>query len=168
MAAGDAGRYVLSFGGGLIKFLMKTLCLCFALTLAVARPVSALPDRPFDEYGNICWWQEMARLDNFAIELLNDPNLIGYIIVYDGRPSCREEAIARAIRARNYVVNHRGVEWNRVAWRYGGHREELNIMLQPMFRGGAEIKPTPSVAPEENKVKDCGAKIYRRRRCPRM
>jgi hypothetical protein len=150
-----------------MKTLIESLCLCFTLALAVALPVAALPDRRFDEYGNICWEQEMARLDNFAIELQNDPNLIGYIIVYDGRPSCREQAVARAIRARNYVINQRGVEWNRVVWRYGGHREELTIMLQPTFRGGPEMEPTPSVAPEENKVQDCGAKVYRRGRCPR-
>ena len=147
-----------------MKFLTKNLCLCFLLALAVARPISALPDRRFDEYGNIRWEHEMARLDNFAIALLQDPNLIGYIIVYDGRPSCREEAIARAIRARNYVINHRGVEWNRVVWRYGGHREELTVMLQPMFRGGPEIQPTPSVAPEDNKVEDCREKMYQRKK----
>ena len=149
-----------------MKFLITRLCLV-TLTLAVARPISALPDRPFDEYGNICWEHEMARLDNFAIELQADPNLIGYIVVYDGRPSCREEAIARAIRARNYVVNHRGVAWNRVVWRYGGSRNELMIWLQPAFRGGPQPKPTPSVAPEDNKVQNCSAETYRRKRCKR-
>jgi hypothetical protein len=27
--------------------------------------------RPFDEYGSVCWEDEKARLDNFAVQLQN-------------------------------------------------------------------------------------------------
>ena len=121
---------------------VKIICLMLMLTLSVVScPILALPasDRFFDQYGNICWEDEKARLDNFAISLQSDPDLIGYIIVYDGNPSCREEAIARAIRARNYVVKYRKVEWNRVVWRYGGHQEELTVVLQPIPRTAPEL-----------------------------
>ena len=30
-----------------------------------------------DKYGNIAWEDEKARLDNFAIQLMHDPNEIG-------------------------------------------------------------------------------------------
>jgi hypothetical protein len=57
------------------------------------------------------------------------------------------------------------VEWNRVMWRYGGHRAEFTLTLQPIPRGAPEFKPSPSLGPDEVKVKDCRAKMYRRRRC---
>jgi hypothetical protein len=62
-------------------------------------------NRAFDEYGSICWEDEKARLDNFAIALLNDD--LGHIIVYDGKRACRGEAVARAIRAKKYLVEYR-------------------------------------------------------------
>jgi len=78
-------------------------------------------NRAFDEYGRICWEDEKARLDNFAIELLNYRAAIGDIIVYDGERACRGEAIARAVRAKKYMVEYRKVEADRIVWRWGGY-----------------------------------------------
>jgi len=88
-------------------------------------------DRNFDEYGLIRWGDEQALLDNFSIQLLNEPDAIGYIFVYDGNNVCAGEARARAIRARKYVVEYRQVPWNRVMWRYEGYAGEFRIALQP-------------------------------------
>ena len=38
-----------------------------------------------DGYGNIRFLDEKARLDNFAIQLQNEPKTQGYIIVYAGQ-----------------------------------------------------------------------------------
>ena len=62
----------------------------------------------------------MAYLDNFSIQIMNEPNLIGYILIYSGKDSCREEARARALRMKKYMVEVRGVPWNRVMWRDAG------------------------------------------------
>lgn len=120
--------------------------------------------RPFLLYGNNCWADERGHLDNLAIALQSDPTVIGYITVYDGTPSCRREAIARAIRARNYLVDYRKIEWNRVAWRYGGHRKELTTEAHLIPRGMAPFKFDSTVAPSENK-EDCRVKMYRRIKC---
>src|SRR6185436_6694632 len=72
---------------------------------------------PFDQYGRINWEAEQARLDNFAIQLMNDRDSVGYIFIYDGSDLCEGEAQARAIRAKTYLVERRGVPWNRVIWR---------------------------------------------------
>ena len=40
--------------------------------------------RKIDEYGNIRFNDEKARLDNFAIELQNDPTAQGYLVCYGG------------------------------------------------------------------------------------
>jgi hypothetical protein len=63
-----------------------------------------------DKYGNIPWEDEKARLDNFAIQLMNDPNLVGYYYVIVGKESCRGEGQARAIRAKNYMTKVRHVD----------------------------------------------------------
>lgn len=91
-------------------------------------------DRLFDSYGLISWADEQARLDNFSIQVLNEPDAIGYIFVYDGANVCADEARARAIRARKYVVEYRKVPWNRVMWRYEGYASEFGIYLQPASR----------------------------------
>ena len=152
----------------MIKTLPNLFPLCIVVASIFAAPVIAAPERPFDRYGNICWEDEMARLDNFAIELQNDPEAVGYIIVYDGQPSCREEAIARAIRAKNYVVRHRGIERKRVVWRYGGQLEELTTWLQPIPRGAPELVDPSSSATSVNKSGNCKAKIYRRKKCGKL
>jgi hypothetical protein len=87
-------------------------------------------NRPFDEYGAICWEDEKARLDNFAFALQNtDRTTLGHIIVYDGRLACRGEAIARAIRAGKYLVEYRRVEADRILWRWGGYLDEMITTL---------------------------------------
>src|SRR5687768_15744126 len=80
---------------------MRVLCFSALLLMAplsISRPhTEASPDVFWlDKYGNILWEDEKARLDNFAIQLMNDPNLIGYLYVQAGRLSCRGEAQARA------------------------------------------------------------------------
>jgi hypothetical protein len=93
---------------------------------AVARPASRTH---FDDYGTIPWEDEKARLDNFAIQLQNDENLIGYILVVDAVGGCPGEAQARAIRAKRYLVEVRGTPWNRVIWKVEGHLSEVSTVL---------------------------------------
>src|SRR5262249_8998161 len=64
----------------------------------------------FDEYGNIRFNDEKARLDNFAIQLQNDPSSQGEIIGYG---ACGAEGIERANRAKDYLVNTRGIDAGR-------------------------------------------------------
>ena len=52
-------------------------------------PDRSLDDiRPFDEYGRTNWEDESARLDNFAIQLMHEPELIGYIFEINGLDLC--------------------------------------------------------------------------------
>jgi hypothetical protein len=47
---------------------------------------------PFDESGNVCWEDELSRLDKFAIHLQKDETLVEYVVVYAGKQSCEGEA----------------------------------------------------------------------------
>jgi hypothetical protein len=96
---------------------------------------------PFDEYGAICWADEKARLDNFAIQLLNDDGTtLGHIIVYDGNPACRGEAVSRAIRAKKYLVDYRKVPADRIVWRWGGYLTDMMTALV-IHPAGASMWP---------------------------
>ncbi len=120
------------------------LVILLSCTLPAGKPSSAnniSPNSPFDEYGRICWDDERARLDNFAIALLQaPPTTLGHIIVYDGKRACRGEAIARAIRAKKYLVEYRGVPADRIVWRWGGYLEDMmtTLIVHP---AGAGIWP---------------------------
>src|SRR3989440_10125772 len=123
------------------------IAMALCLNLPIGGAASRIsPNRAFDEYGPICWENEKARLDNFAISLLNDnPTTLGHIIVYDGKRACRGEAIARAIRAKKYLVEYRKVEADRIVWRWGGYLSDMppTLVIHP---SGASIWPfLPSI-----------------------
>ncbi|HWS54655.1 MAG TPA: hypothetical protein VN228_11025 [Pyrinomonadaceae bacterium] len=86
---------------------------------------SSLPAPPVatsTEYGEIARDDEKARLDLFAIELQNSPGARGYIIGYGGSRPRYGDGQARADRARDYLVNQRGVEAGRLVTVNGGSR----------------------------------------------
>ena len=111
----------------------------------------------FDEYGNIKFNDEKARLDNYAIQLQNQPGSQGVIIAYG---SCEGEAQARADRAKDYLVNTRGIEAGRITTIDGGCRSDLTVQLW--------VVPTGADAPAAdttNAVSPCPA--CKRKAAPR-
>jgi hypothetical protein len=100
-------------------FNIATALLSVALVVSWLTPNSEpmVPDSPFDQYGTISWEDEQARLDNFAIQLQHWEKLIGNILVVETVGGCPGEAQARAIRAKRYLVEHRGVANNRLIWK---------------------------------------------------
>ena len=145
-----------------MKFLI-TICLFSVLTPVHARA----PTSVFDEYGEIAWEDEKARLDNFAIQLQQEPELIGYVLIYDAAGGCAGEAQARAIRAKRYVVEYRGVAWNRVIWRQEGYQSDIHTVLQPVTRNIILPRPflSSTVAALDGKAgQSCRIKVAKIRR----
>jgi hypothetical protein len=97
-------------------------------TASCTTSVKPPPPQPikFDEYGNIKFNDEKARLDNYAIQLQNQPGSAGVIIAYG---SCAGEAQTRADRAKDYLVNTRGIEAGRLTTIDGGCRSDLTVQL---------------------------------------
>lgn len=116
------------------------LSLSFGFSTRGSEPTRA-PDSPFDQYGAITWEDEKARLDNFAIQLQNWSNSVGFILVYDSPEICPGEAVARAIRAKRYIVEYRGIPWNRVGWRRDGVRSDFSTTLLVVPQGAALSLP---------------------------
>ena len=95
-------------------------------TTQVPQPIQP---RRADEFGEIQRDDEKARLDNFAIALQNEPGAQGYIITYAGRRSRPGYAQKHGAFARDYLVNTRGIEANRIITLDGGYRESVSVEL---------------------------------------
>ncbi|HKP38977.1 MAG TPA: hypothetical protein VJT71_19115 [Pyrinomonadaceae bacterium] len=118
------------------------------------RPVSIA--RKFDEYGNIRFNDEKARLDNYAIQLQNEPTAQGTIIGYG---SCGTEGMTRANRAKDYLVNTRGIDSGRIMVVDGGCMPELKVELWVVPSGAAQPTAAGTVSP----CPDCKPRPRRRR-----
>jgi hypothetical protein len=116
---------------------------------------------PMDEYGNLRWSDEKARLDNFAIELRGDTTWQGYLFCYGGRRGQRGEAARRCARAKNYLIAVRHIAPAKLVTVDGGYREDLTVVLW-VRPPGLDIQPVPTVDPTE--VKFTNATKKRRRR----
>ena len=138
--------------------LISLLCLLLVAASLLgnrAYPSSTTPNSPFDEYGNICWDDEKARLDNLAIQLQKQPTATGEIMVYAGRISCNDEAKYRGNRARDWLKK-RGVPSHQVIVKDGGFQKDVLTILIIVPRE-ARSYDYPSSLPRD--------KISIRRRC---
>ena len=106
----------------------------------------------FDEYGNIRFSDEKARLDNFAIQLLNEEGSVGYIIAYGGQKAVVAEAQLRANRARDYLINVREINPERVKAIDGGHRQDLTVELHIRPPGAPPPALAPTVDPKQVEI----------------
>jgi hypothetical protein len=96
---------------------------------------------------------DKARLDNFAIELQNNPNAQGYIIVYQGIEKRAKNADKIVNRSSDYLVKSRGVDPKKVSGANGGYRETTQMELWIIPPGANPPSPTPTVS-NPNPVKD--------------
>ncbi|HEX8147001.1 MAG TPA: hypothetical protein VF591_07465 [Pyrinomonadaceae bacterium] len=110
--------------------------------------------RPYDEYGNVSFEDEQARLDNYAIGLSEDPTAEGHLTCYGGRKGRAGEAERRCVRAKKYLVETRGLEASRLLIVDGGFREELTVVLWLVPAGAQPPQPSPTVDPAEAEISD--------------
>lgn len=144
----------------LLKQVTFTLLLLLVFSFSSTKATSAVDVFWLDRYGDISWEDEKARLDNFAIQLLNEPNQIGYIIVNVGLVSCKGEAQRRAARSKRYLVHVRGVPENRIIWRDIGYRESFEVTLSLVPLGKPpRYNPDIEFATSKHVIKECVEKV---------
>ncbi len=105
--------------------------------------------RKFDEYADLSFNDEKARLDNLAIQLQQEPGAQAYYVVFG---SCDTEGAARSTRAVDYLVNARGIDRARITVVDGGCRESLTVELwicptgagAPAATNSATVDPCPA------------------------
>jgi hypothetical protein len=88
--------------------------------------------RKFDEFGDIKCEDEMARLDNVATQMQNEPKTKAVLVFFGGKTFRgklpREgEAAARAARLKPYLVERRGIPFNRVVVFDGGYADDWRV-----------------------------------------
>lgn len=105
---------------------LKSLIIQITIIVLMIRPgvlaqETSEKSRKIDEFiGEVDYEDLIARLDNFAVALQNQPNAKGHIIVYRSRRD--PPAISRryALKARDYLVKVRSTDRSRVVTADGG------------------------------------------------
>ena len=110
-------------------------------TCGVSIPMPKLSSRRFDEFPDISRNDEKARLDNFAIEMQNDPTATAYVIVYPGKTVKRREVQEHAARVVDYLVNSRGIDQHRIVTLVGPAKDNLNVELWVTPQGATPPNP---------------------------
>lgn len=93
------------------------------------KPPWPVCERPFDEFGDIKFDDERARLDNFAIQIQNYPLSSGSIHIFAGQETFENEATERLNRAKSYLSDFRGLDTNRIVTVDCGFAKELTTSL---------------------------------------
>ena len=142
---------------------MTLLARCRAVAMVIVvvfglTGFASSPIRKFDEFGDINCEDEMARLDNFAIHLQNDPSTKGLMIFYGGqrfrgRLPKRGEAAARAARLKPYLVQRRGVPSDQVIVVDGGYAKEWHVEVWIIPAGASLVTPNPIVPANQIKFR---------------
>jgi len=148
--------------------LIVLLCFFFVAASLLgnrANPSSTTLNSPFDDYGNICWEDEKARLDSFAIQLQNQPTATGEIMVYASRISCNDEAKYRGNRARDWLKK-RGVPSRQIIVKDGGFQQEVRTILIVVPKGARSWDYPSSLSKEKVSVRrHCVGKVFTRVLC---
>ena len=117
-----------------------------AVTNITAIPPPPVACRKFDEFPSIAYDDDKARFDNFAIQLQQEPESQGYIIVYSGRRSRAGQAERLTERARSYLVQTRGVDAGRLTIINGGFKDADTYELWVCPQGAPTPQANPTVS----------------------
>lgn len=117
-------------------------CIASASTQVVISPFRC--GIAFDEYGDLKFEDEKARLDNFAIQLFGDPHSRGQIKMSAGQKTFASEAAYRLDRAKSYLVNVRGIDSSRIVTLDCGFTKDLTIILRIVPDGATMPECDPS------------------------
>ena len=112
-----------------------------AADCGVSVPLPRLVNRKFDEFPDISRNDEKARLDNYGIELQNDPTATAYVIVYPGRSGKSRDVQNHANRIVEYLVHSRGLDKSRIVTLVGPVRDNLFVELWVTPQGATPPNP---------------------------
>jgi hypothetical protein len=83
----------------------------------------------FDQYGDLKFSDEKARLDNVFVQLMNQPLSTAHILMASGKETFAKETTERLARAKSYLVTVREVDPNRIVTVDCGFSQDLTIKL---------------------------------------
>ncbi len=97
-----------------------------SFTVEIEAPPAATK---LDEFGPVNSEDEMARLDNFAVELQTNPLAKGYVIVYSGPKSKTGDASKSLTRIAGYLTKSSGIDAARIVTIDGGKKGAVTTEL---------------------------------------
>lgn len=115
------------------RFAMSVCIVGLLFSETVAQRAGTIDNlRMFDDFGDIKCEDEMARLDNIAIQLQNEPTTKAVLVffggtMFGGRLPRNGDAEARAARLKPYLVSRRGIPFNRVMVFDGGYADAWHV-----------------------------------------
>src|SRR5687767_362703 len=115
------------------------LCLCLALTSSHASG----PTSKFDEFYFFDCESLIARLDNFAIAVIKYPQSVGLVYVYGGKVARKGEGQMHMDVMRNYLIERRQLDGQRLRVLWGGYREKASAEIWIVPPGAAQPDPSP-------------------------
>jgi hypothetical protein len=125
------------------KVFTAALVLAFLCPPAFPRQQTAAGGaRLLDSFGELRISDLLARLDNFAVELQNEPGSKGFIVAYGAKHKFPGWPLRRANLSLNYLVNSRGLDAARLSVFNGGLREDTTFELWAVD-AGAELPVKP-------------------------
>jgi len=131
----------------MIKSIILVALLSSGVFVSAAAPDS--PSRKLDEFGDIKCEDEMARLDNLAVQLQNEPRSRAAIIFFAGKMAGdklpkRGEAEARVERIKEYLTKRRGIPAANLVLMNGGYDNNYRVQLWVISPEAGLPKPEPS------------------------
>lgn len=132
--------------------------MAFAIQLTFSQELSKA--KLFDTFSYQGGDLAIARLENFYVELTNDENNFGYIIVYGSKIGKRGEINAHIQGIKEYFTYIRKNEYKNYKIISGGFRENLEIELWIVPENACPPLPSPTVEFEKVRYKGVAPKIY--------
>jgi hypothetical protein len=105
--------------------------------------------RKIDEFAQARGCDHGARLDNLAIELQNNPDLVGHVIAYGPAGEGSGTGDYRLLVTRTYLVESRGIDAQRVKTINGGRYKERDVSFVEFW-----VVPPGADAPEPASYKN--------------
>jgi len=121
----------------MLRKILLIVCVALALSSVAFAQTSVETARKFDEFGDIEASNLIARLDNLAVQVQNEPRSKAFLIVYRTRRDLPGLSNRYAHRMRSYLVNSRGLPAERVVIVDGGVAACLSQELWIVLPGGA-------------------------------
>lgn len=112
-----------------IILVFLVLCLLNGLSLSASGQSPNNEARKLDEFGDVYPSDMAARLDNFAVELQNEPTTNGFVFAFRSRRDLPGLSSRHLHWIRSYLVDTRGVDADRIKTIDGGVASTLGYEL---------------------------------------
>ena len=136
----------------LVFSICSLLLLGGALAPSHAQDSESQQPRKVDTYDDKIGGSEAEqwRLEDFREVLLKEPNSQAYVIAYNGREDNPGKARRYSLRAKNYLVEARGIIPQRIVTIEGGRREEFAVELWIVPKGSEPPQLTSTITEQSD------------------